>query len=112
MFWVYLEPEATFEKAKAIGASLKSKKVKDFYVISSGPKEKGISLGHFKDKDRAYSHAESIKKLGFKPMVDPVFRTYTIYWLDYHVPAGKVIPEKIYRKHLAPKINRLNRSCS
>lgn len=112
MFWVYLKPEATLKKAKAVGNSLKSKKVKDFYVISSGPREKGISLGHFKDKERAYSHAKSIEALGFKPVVDPVFRTYTIYWLDYHVPAGKVIPEKTYRKHLAPKINRLNRSCS
>jgi hypothetical protein len=112
MFWVYLKPEATLKQAKAIGENLKSKKVKDFYVISSGPKEKGISLGHFKEKERAHAHAKRIEELGFKPAVDPVFRTYTIYWLDYHVPAGKVIPEKIFQKHLAPKINRLNRSCS
>lgn len=112
MFWVYLEPEATLKKARALGKSLKSKKVKDYYVISSGPKENGISLGHFKEKDRAYSHAESIKELGFKPVIDPVFKSYTIYWLDYHVPAGKVIPQKIFSKHLAQKINRLDRSCS
>ena len=112
MFWVYLEPEATLKKARVLGKSLKSKKVKDYYVISSGPKENGISLGHFKEKDRAYSHAESIKALGFKPIVDPVFKSYTIYWLDYHVPAGRVIPQKIFSKHLDQKINRLERSCS
>ncbi len=112
LFWVYLEPEATHKKAKKLGNRLKNKKVKDYYVVSSGPKEKGISLGHFKEKDRAYSHAASIKALGFKPIVEPVFRSYTIYWLDYHVPAGKVIPQKIFSKHLAQKINRLDRACS
>ncbi len=112
LFWVFLEPEATLKKAKKLGNSLKNKKVKDYYVINSGPKEKGISLGHFKEKDRAYSHAASIKALGFKPVVEPVFRSYTLYWLDYHVPAGKVIPPKVFSKHLAQKINRLDRACS
>jgi hypothetical protein len=112
MFWVYLEPEATLKEARALGNRLKNKKIKDYYVISSGPKENGLSLGHFKEKDRAYSHAESIKELGFKPVIEPVFKSYTIYWLDYHVPAGKVIPQKIFSKHLAQKINRLDRSCS
>jgi hypothetical protein len=112
MFWVYLEPVASMKEAKKLGKRLESKKIKDYYVISSGPKAKGISLGHFKEKGRAQAHTESIQKLGFKPLVEPVFKSYTIYWLDYKVPAGKVIPQKIFSKHLSKKINRLDRSCS
>jgi hypothetical protein len=112
MFWVYLEPASSLKAARGLGKRLKSMKIKDYYVINSGPQEKGISLGHFKEKDRAYAHAESVKKLGFKPVVEPVFRSYTIYWLDYRVPASKVIPQRIFTKHLTKKINRLDRSCS
>ena len=112
MFLVYLEPEPSVLKAKILGNQLKDSKIKDYYVITSGEQKNGISLGHFKDKSRAQSHAQSIKKLGFKPMLEPVFRSYTIYWLDYQVPAGKVIPQKIFTKHLTKKINRLDRTCS
>lgn len=112
MFWVYLEPEASLRKAKVLGKRLKRMKIKDYYVINSGLHEKGISLGHFKGKDRAYAHAGQVKKLGFKPVVEPVFRSYTIYWLDYRVPVNKVIPRKIFTKRLTKKINLLDRSCS
>lgn len=112
IFWVYLEPVPSLEAARELGKRLKNMKIKDYYVINSGPQEKGISLGHFKEKDRAHAHAERVKKLGFKPVVEPVFRSYTIYWLDYQVPESKVIPRKIFTKHLSKKINRLDRSCS
>ena len=81
-------------------------------MISSGPQKNGIALGRYKEKDRAYAHEKKVKRLGFMPVVEPVFRSYTIYWLDYEVPAGKVIPREIFAKHLAKKINRLDRSCS
>ena len=112
LFWVYLEPAGGLEAARALGKRLESANIKDYYVINSGPQEKGVSLGHFKEKDRAHAHANRIKQLGFKPVVEPVFRTYTIYWLDYQVPAGKLIPRKVFAKYLAKNINRLDRSCS
>ena len=112
MFWVYLEPESSALKAKVLGKQLKDKKIKDYYVITSGEQRNGISLGHFKDKSRAQSHAQRLKKLGFKSMLEPVFRSYTIFWLDYQVPAGKLIPQKTFTKHLTKKINRLDRVCS
>jgi len=91
---------------------LKKKKVKDYFIVGSGEKVNGISLGYFREKDRAYTHAERIKGLGFKPDVEPIFKTYTIYWLDYELASGKIIPEKIFDKHLTGKINRLLRDCS
>lgn len=112
MFWVYLEPESSAIKAKVLGKQLKDKEIKDYYVITSGEKANGISLGHFKVKERASAHTENIKKLGFDPKVETVFKSYTIYWLDYQVPAGKLIPQKTFTRHLSKKMNLLNRVCS
>ena len=111
MFWVYLKPAKNHGQAKALAAQLKNKKVKDYFIINSEPKLHGISLGHFREKNRAYSHAGRITKLGFKPEVEALFKDYTIYWLDYEVIAGKVIPENTLGKHITGKINRLVRAC-
>jgi len=111
MFWVYLNPAGSYSQARAITAKLKKKKVKDYFIISKEPKINGISLGHFSEKNRAYAHAEYITGLGFKPEVEALFKEYTIYWLDYEVIKGEVIPENVLDKHLTGKINRLVRAC-
>ena len=112
MFWVYLEPAGGYSQAKALAAKLKSKKVKDYFIVSSEEKLNGISLGHFREKNRAYAHAKHITSLGFKPEVEALFKEYTIFWLDYEVISGESIPESILDKHLTGKINRLVRACS
>ena len=50
-------------------------------------------------------------KLGFKPEVEALFKDYTIYWLDYEVALGEIIPETTFDKYLSGKINRLVRDC-
>ena len=112
MFWVYLKPAGDYSQAKAMGDRLKGKKVKDYFIVASGPKLNGISLGYFREKNRAYAHAERIMGLGFKPEVEAQFKEYTIYWLDYEVIAGESIPENILDRHLTGKINHLVRACS
>ena len=112
MFWVYLKPAGNYSQAKAMGDRLKNKKVKDYFIVASGSKLNGISLGYFREKNRAYAHAERITGLGFKPEVEAQFKEYTIYWLDYEVIAGESIPEAILGRHLTGKINRLVRACS
>ena len=86
--------------------------MKDFFIVKSKPKINAISLGKFREKNRAYDHAANMKKLGFSPEVEVIFKDFTIYWLDYEVALGKIIPETIYDKHLTAKINRLVRDCS
>ena len=112
MFWVYLKPAENYEKAKVLADRLKSKKVKDYFIVKSGPKLNAISLGHFREKNRAYDHAANMGKLDFSPEVEALFKDYTIYWLDYEVALGEIIPEAIFDKHLTGKINRLVRDCS
>ena len=115
IYWVYLSPEKSRKEAVATGKRLKSKKIKDFYIIRDGDKVNGISLGHFRSKTGAYGLADKVKKLGFDVNVEPIFKTYTIYWLDYQLAEGVTIPEKIFEKYTTnkdnDKVSRLKREC-
>ncbi len=116
LYWVFVDPEKTRKKAVATGKQLKAKKIKDFYLIREGEKRHGLSLGHFRNKDGAYGLAKKVRKLGFNVTVEPVFKTYTIYWLDYRLSDGAKIPQSVFDKHIKPTkkeaITRLNRDCS
>jgi hypothetical protein len=115
LYWVYVTPEKNRASAIETGKRLKAKKVKDFYVIRDGEKVNGLSLGHFRNKNGAYGLAKKVKNLGFDVIVEPVFKTYTVYWLDYQLAGGVEIPESIFDKHIKAakkdKINRLSRDC-
>ena len=116
LYWVYLKPEKNRKQAIKTGKRLKAKKIKDFYVIRDGEKINGLSLGHFRSKKGAYRLARKVKKLGFDVVVEPVFRSYTIYWLDYQLVDGAAIPEPVLEKYTRSgkkeKITRLSRDCS
>ncbi len=116
LYWVYIKPEKNQVKAIETGKRLKAKKIKDFYVIRDGEKINGLSLGYFKSKNGAYGLAKKVKNLGFGVIVEPVFKTYTLYWLDYQVVSGANIPESIFDKHIKQtkknNISRLSRGCS
>lgn len=111
MFSVLLESTGSMKKARALSKELVSKNVKDYFIISSGANKYGISLGHFREKARAYRHAQHVRDLGFDPVVEPVFRSHTIYWLDYRMEAGKEIPPKVFEDRLPESVNRLDRPC-
>ncbi|MCK4842052.1 MAG: hypothetical protein KAT04_09245 [Methylococcales bacterium] len=116
LFWVYLQPEKTYKKAVATGQRLKNKKIKDFYIIRDGEKLHGISLGHFRNKAGAYGLTKKVKNLGFNVHVEPVFKTYMVYWLDYQLARGVSVPESIFDEYTKlnkkGKISRLSRDCS
>lgn len=115
LYWVYIKPEKNRASAIETGKRLKAKKVKDFYVIRDGEKVNGLSLGHFRNKNGAYGLAKKVKNLGFDVIVEPVFKVYTVYWLDYQLAGGVEIPESIFEKHVKAakkdKISRLSRAC-
>lgn len=115
LFWVYIQPEKSRSKAIETGKRLKANKIKDFYIIREGEKINGLSLGHFRNKNGAYGLAKRVKDLGFDVIVEPVYKTRTIYWLDYQLAAGVEIPQAILDKYIQSakkdKINRLPRQC-
>lgn len=116
IYWVFVKPEKNRHQAIATGKRLKAKKIKDFYVIRDGEKINGLSLGHFRSKKGAYGLAKKVRKLGFDVTVEPVYRTYTLYWLDYQLAAGVSMPESIFEKYTQSskkqKVSRLSRDCS
>ena len=112
MFRVYLKPVGSKKAAKALIKELVSKNIRDYYIITDGPNKNGISLGYFSDKSRAQRHASRVRKHGFDAIVEPVFRTYTIYWLDYRIKAGNEIPQKIFDQHLDNTTQQLSRTCA
>jgi len=111
MFRVLLKPVASKKEAKALTRELASKNIKDYFIITEGPSENAISLGYFSSKSRAQRHADRVRKLGFDVVAEPVFSTYTIYWLDYRIKADHEIPQQIFEDHLEKSSQRLSRSC-
>ena len=111
-FRVYLKSAGSMKQAKVLTRELVNKGIKDYFIITSGPNKYGISLGYFSSKERAYRHARRVEKAGFDAIAEPVFRNYTIYWLDYRIQAGKQIPQKVFDDLLENKASRLSRSCA
>ena len=109
---VYLKSAGSMKRAKALTRELVNKGIKDYFIITSGPNKYGISLGYFSSKERAYRHARRVEKAGFDAIAEPVFRNYTIYWLDYRIQAGKQIPQRVFDDLLENKASRLSRSCA
>ncbi len=115
VYWVYIRPEKNRKQAIETGQRLKAKKIKDFYIIRQGEKNNGISLGYFRNKNRAFRLEKKVKNLGFDVLLEPIFKTYTVYWLDYQLVSGAGIPEAIIEKYSqstkTDKTSRLSRDC-
>ena len=115
VYWVYIKPEKNRKKAIEVGKRLKSKKIKDFYVIRDGEKINGLSLGHFRNKNGAYGLTKKVKNLGFNVQVELMDKKYTLYWLDYQLAQGKKVPAPVVEKYMKSakkeKITHLGRDC-
>jgi hypothetical protein len=116
LYWVNIKPAANREAALATGERLKQKKIRDYYVIREGENINGISLGYYRNKEGAEGLTRKVKKLGFDVVLEPVFKTYTVYWLDYQLAPGAKVPESIFNKYIdaakKDKITRVLRECS
>lgn len=111
MYWVYLPQQKSHEAANELATRLKLKNIRDFYVVNKGHDANAISLGHFKEKKGALRRQKIVKAAGFPAQIDPVFRTYTIYWLDYRVKTDRTIPQTVLNLSNMPGVSRLERSC-
>lgn len=115
LYWVFIKPKKNRTKAIETGNSLKAKNIKDYYVIRKGEKIHGVSLGRFRNINSANGLAKKVKKLGFDVTVEPVFKSYTVYWLDYQIADGVSIPETVFEAYTQTanngKVSRLQRAC-
>ncbi len=115
LHWVFVRPAINRKEAVETGQRLKEKEISDFYVIREGEKKYGVSLGRFRNKNGAYWLAEKVRNLGFDVIVEPVYKTYTAYWLDYRLVGEAGIPEPMLAKYLRPagqgKVTNVGRAC-
>lgn len=112
MFRVLVRALGSKQEAQSMIRELDKKNIRDHFIITEGPNMNAISLGYFSSKSRAYRHADRVRKLGFDAYAEPVFRSYTIYWLDYRIKAGREIPQRIFDEHLQSSGQRLSRACT
>lgn len=110
-YWVYLHGDSSRENAREISKVLAKKEIKDYYIIQKGDKKNSISLGHFREKFYADVRAKQVRKLGFDPQIEVIYRTYSLYWLDYSLDDDKAeIHEKI-QEYLVDGVTLLDRDC-
>jgi hypothetical protein len=115
LYWVYISPENNMSEALETGERLKASKIKDFYIIREGDHKYGISLGRFRNKASALRLEKKVSKLGYDVLTEPLFKTVTVYWLDYQLADGVAIPEAIVQQYMlsnkADEVSRLARDC-
>lgn len=77
-YLVYVEPAVAKDIATRTGQALKSQSI-DAYVIPSGTRMHGVSVGVFKDRNRAVAQQERISELGYVVKMDILDRSATMY---------------------------------
>lgn len=81
-YWVFLPPFRSRQEADAAATMLKSKGVKDIYVVPDEANRNAVSLGVFSQRSGAIQRENDIKKLGFRAQMAERFRDEPRYWLD------------------------------
>jgi hypothetical protein len=76
-FWVYL-PAMERDQALRAVKTLEENKDREYFV----GKGNYIALGTFADMSRAEVRLEQVRKLGFEPILEARYQTFTEYWLD------------------------------
>ena len=92
-YWVHLPAYPNFEQAEAFGLSLREKGVRDIYVEPNGELANTISLGVFKQRERAYARIEQLSNKGIDAKLGNRYRPGTVFWLDFgEAAAAPVTP--------------------
>ena len=110
-YWVYIPSLKNRSEAIAKSKQLAKKKINDYYIIRTGDKNNGISLGHFKEKVHAYRRLEKLKSLGFEVEIEPIYHTYIVHWLDYRLSGEQPVENGVLVEFQDDGIARLDRSC-
>lgn len=110
-YWVYLPSQPSHAGAIQLGEELAGRNVTDYYVVRSGDKKNGISLGHYKEKLYADRRIAQLRKLDFEPRLEVIYRNYSIYWLDYESKPGVPDESDETMGLLSEGVAKLDREC-
>lgn len=112
-YWVILPASATRKDAIKHVLKLKKLKVKDYFLVATGPYENAISLGVFSQKKLARQRVDDMIRLGFIPRMESVALPRKVYWLNWYKDSKFQPDETIIDniKKLSPQISKIERSC-
>ncbi|MBI3772006.1 MAG: hypothetical protein HY272_04845 [Gammaproteobacteria bacterium] len=112
-FWVYIPPRPTLQEAREVLRTLKEKDIYDALIIAEGEKQNSISVGVYHVEPQAKQRQDEIKVLGYKAVVEPLYRTQPQYWLDLELKDAREIPVKPWNKVREdfPGISQSARKC-
>ncbi|MBT3091679.1 MAG: hypothetical protein AB2672_01515 [Candidatus Thiodiazotropha endolucinida] len=81
--WVLIPPQATRREAIEISNRLERDGVSDLWRFTSGELVHAISLGLFRNEERAKARKNEIIDLGYEAIIKPRYRQKTKYWLYF-----------------------------
>ena len=111
-YWIYLPGDNNRQSAREISKALAKKNLKDYYIIPKGDRMNSVSLGHFKEKANADARVRKVRKLGFKPEIEMIYRDYKLYWVDYSLEADNAETGAKMQEYLIDGVTLLDRKCS
>ncbi|MCU7893113.1 MAG: hypothetical protein KZQ78_16605 [Candidatus Thiodiazotropha sp. (ex Ustalcina ferruginea)] len=99
--WVLIPPQLSRHKAIEIANRLEKDGIADLWRFTSGELVHAISLGLFRDGERAEARRKEITEMGYEAIIKPRYRQKTNYWLHYQGEPLSAITEKSWDALLA-----------
>lgn len=110
-YWIYFPETESRAEAIEISKLLARNKIKDYYIVHGGEHNNRVSLGHFKEKLHADRRVKQLQKLGYEPEMQPIYRDYEVYWLDYAILQQQHSDNDPVSAFIADEVSRLVRDC-
>jgi hypothetical protein len=92
--WVLIPPQVSRRNAIEIAKRLERDGISDIWRFTSGNLVHAISLGLFRNEERAQARKREIAALGYEVIVKPRFRQQTKYWLYFQETSPTVDSKK------------------
>lgn len=111
-YWVLLPPLPSRTEARKAVTQLKAKNIEDYFLIATGEKANGISLGVFSTFEAAHRRINQLDKLGFDSIWEEVRLPVEEYWVDWPREAGGLSESQLaqLRKDY-PGLRQIERRC-
>ncbi len=111
-YWVILPPLPSRGEARAAVEQLKAKNIEDYFLIATGEKANGVSLGVFSSFEAAHRRINQLDKLGFDAIWEEVKLPVEEYWLDWRRDSGDISAEQLARlREDYPDLKKVERAC-
>ncbi|PUB79111.1 MAG: hypothetical protein DBO99_05495 [gamma proteobacterium symbiont of Ctena orbiculata] len=98
--WVLVPPQASRRDAVEVANRLERDGISDLWRFTSGELVHAISLGLFRNEERAEARRKEISDLGYEVIIKPRYRQATKYWLYFQQRTPSTLTEKGWRELL------------